>query len=133
MKSAWTLVGVFLVLAATTNVAFAKGKEPKQGRLTGTWECVAHSSAQNDMQFTLKLAQTDDTVTGTFVDSSGEYRLSSASYEKGVFEIHVKTPEGSYVITGRVLRGQLSGHWSRGQEVEGGWEGTKSVPGNQKL
>jgi len=128
MKSTWTLVGVFLVLAAATNDPFVKGKEPKQGRLTGTWECVAHSSAQNDMQFTLKLAQNDDTVTGTFINSSGEYRLSSASYEKGALEIHVKTPEGSYVVTGRLLRGQLSGHWSRGQEVEGGWEGTKSAP-----
>ena len=131
MRNAWTLVGVFLVLAATTNDAFAKGKEPKQGRLTGTWECVAHSSAQNDMQFTLKLAQTDDTVNGTFINSSGEYRFSSASYEKGALKIHVKTPEGSYVITGRLLRSQLTGHWSRGQELEGGWEGTKPVPANQ--
>jgi len=128
MKTTWTLVGVFLVLAAATNVPFAKGREPKQGRLTGTWECVAHSSAQNDIQFTLKLAQTDDTVNGTFIDSSGEYPLSSGSYEKGVLEINVKTPEGRYVVTGRLLRGQLSGHWSRGQVAEGGWEGTKSVP-----
>jgi hypothetical protein len=128
MKSAWTLVGVLLVLTAATNVLFAKGKEPKQGRLTGTWECVAHSSAQNDMQFTLKLAQADDTVTGTFINSSGQYPLSSGSYEKGVLEIHFKTPEGSYVVSGRLLRGQLSGHWSRGQVAEGGWEGTKSVP-----
>jgi len=128
MKSTWTLVGVFLVLAAATIVLFARGKESKQGRLTGTWECVAHSSAQNDMQFALKLAQTDDTVTGTFIDSSGEYPLISGSYEKGVLEIHAKTREGRYVVTGRLLRGQLSGHWSRGQEAEGGWEGTKSVP-----
>jgi len=127
MKSPWTLVGVFLLLAAATIVLFARGKESKQGRLTGTWECVAHSSAQNDKQFTLKLAQTDDTVTGTFIDSSGEYALISGSYEKGVLEIHAKTPEGRYVVTGRLLRGQLSGHWSRGQEAEGGWEGTKSV------
>jgi hypothetical protein len=83
------------------------------------------------MPFTLKLAQNDDTVTGTFINSSGEYRLSSGSFEKGVLEIHVKTPAGSYVITGRLLRGQLSGHWSRGQEVEGGWEGTKSAPAKQ--
>jgi len=128
MKSTWTLVGLFLMLTAATNVPFAKGREPKQGRLTGTWECVAHSSAQNDMQFTLKLTQTDDTVTGTFINPSGEFPLSSGSYDKGVLEIHVKTPDGSYVVTGRLLRGQLSGHWSRGQVVEGGWEGTKSAP-----
>jgi hypothetical protein len=131
MKRTWILIGVCLLAAATAYLTFAKGKEPRPGPLTGTWECVAHSSVQGDVPFTLKLEQTKEEVTGKFINSSGEYPLSSASYKKGVLEIHVDAPDGSYVVTGKLLHGQLSGHWSKGQEVEGGWEGKKSAPPKQ--
>jgi hypothetical protein len=130
MKRTWTLVVVSL-LVALTNLSLAKGKEPKSGPLTGTWECVAHSSAQGDVQFTLKLDQTQQKLTGTFINSSGEYPLTSVSYKKGVLEFHLDAPDGSYVATAKLLHGQLSGHWSKGQETEGGWEGKKAAPAKQ--
>jgi hypothetical protein len=127
MKRTWTVIGVCLLVAALANLVFANGKEPKPGPLTGTWECVAHSSVQGDVPFTLKLEQTKEAVTGTLTNSSGEYPLSSASYKKGVLEFHLDAPDGRYVATGKLLHGQLSGHWSKGEEVEGGWEGKKSA------
>jgi len=126
MKPKWTLIGIFLLAVATLDLALAK--QPKPGPLTGTWECVAHSSAQGDVTFTLKLEQTDETVAGTFVNSSGEYPLTSGSYKNGVLEIHLDAPDGNYVATAKLLHGQLSGHWSKDQEAEGGWEGKKSAP-----
>jgi hypothetical protein len=131
MKRTWTLIGVCLLLAATANLAFAKGKKPKPGPLTGTWSCVAHSSVQGDVSFTLKLEQTKEAVTGTLINPSGEYPLSSGSYKKGVLETHLDAPDGSYAATGKLLHGQLSGHWSKGQEAEGGCECRKSAPAKQ--
>jgi hypothetical protein len=131
MKRTWTLIGVCLLVAATANLAFAGGKEPKPGPLTGTWDCVAHLSGQADTPFTLKLEQTREAVTGTLVNPSGEYPLSSASYKKGVLEIHLDAPDGSYVATAKLLHGQLSGHWSKGQEAEGECECKKSAPAKQ--
>lgn len=131
MKRTWTLTCVVLLVAAVTNLPLAKGKEPKPGPLTGTWECVAHSSAQGDVEFTLKLEQANETVTGTFINSSGEYPLTSGSYKNGVLEIHLDAPDGNYVATAKLSHGQLSGHWSKDQEAEGGWEGKKSVRATQ--
>ena len=127
MKRTWTLIGVCVLVAATAN-PFCKGKEPKPGPLTGTWECVAHSSVQGDVPFTLKLEQTKDVVSGTLTNSSGGYPLSSASYKKGVLEFRLDAPDGTYVATGKLTHGQLSGHWSKGQEAEGEWEGKGSAP-----
>jgi len=131
MKPNWSLVGTLLLAVATVHLATANGKEPKAGPLTGTWECVAHSSAQGDVEFTLKLEQINEAVTGTFINSSGEYPLTSGSYKNGVLEIHLEAPDGNYVATAKLLHGQLSGHWSKGQEAEGGWEGKKSDSAKQ--
>jgi hypothetical protein len=131
MKRTWILIGVCLLFAATANLAFAKGKKPKPGPLTGTWSCVAHSSVQGDVPFTLKLEQTKEAVTGALINPSGEYPLSSASYKKRVLEIHLDAPDGSYASTGKLLHGQLSGHWSKAQEAEGGCECKKLAPAKQ--
>jgi len=131
MKRAWTLIGACLLVAATAYFVFAQGKEPAPGPLTGAWECVAHSSDQGDVPFSLKLQQNKEEVTGTFINSSGEYPLSASSYKKGVLEIHLDAPDGSYVATGKLAQDQLSGHWSKGDEAEGGWECKKSAPAKQ--
>ena len=125
MKGTLALVGVCLLVAAAANLAVGEGNEPKPGPLTGTWECVAHSSVQGDVRFTLKLEQSKEVVSGTLTNSSGDYPLSSASYKKGVLEIHLDAPDGSYVATGKLKDGQLSGHWLKGQEGEGEWEGKR--------
>jgi len=128
MKGTLALVGVCLLVAAAANLAIGEGNEPKPGPLTGTWECVAHSSVQGDVPSTLKLEQIKEAVSGTLTNSSGDYPLSSASYKKGVFEFYLDAPDGSYVATGKLKHGQLSGHWSKGLEAEGEWECKRPAP-----
>ena len=125
MKRTWTLARICLLVVAVGGSAVCKGKEPKPGPLTGTWECVAHSSVQGDVLFPLRLEQTKEAVSGTLTNASGDYPLSSASYKKGVLKIHLDAPDGSYVATGKLKDGQLSGHWLKGQEGEGEWEGKR--------
>jgi len=79
----------------------------------------------------LDLKQDREEVAGKFVNSTGAYPLTSASYKKSVLEFHVEAPDGKYLATGKLLHGQLSGHWSKSQEAEGGWECQKSVIKNK--
>lgn len=130
MRHKWALIGVPVLVGVTAYFAFAGGKEPPAGPLTGTWECVAHSSAMDDVSFTLNLKQEKEGVTGKFTNSAGEYPLGPSSYTKGVLEIHLDMSDGKYVATGKLAHGQLSGHWS-GPEAEGGWECQKSTPAKQ--
>jgi hypothetical protein len=44
-----------------------------------------------------------------------------------VLEIHVNAPDGKYQASGRLLHGQISGHWSKLQEMEGGFECQKQA------
>ncbi len=131
MRCKWTLIGVLLLVAGAAFMALAHGREHSSGPLTGTWECVAHSSVQNDVSFTLDLKQGGEEVAGKFVNSTGAYPLTSASYKKGVLEFHVEAPDGKYRATGKLLHGQLGGHWSKMQEAEGGWECQKSADKNK--
>ena len=133
MKGTLASVGVCLLVAAVANLAFGAGKEPKPGPLTGTWECVAHSSAQGDVPSALKLEQIKEAVSGTLTNSSGDYPLSSASYKKGVFEFRLDAPDGSYVATGKLKHGQLSGHWSKGQDAQGEWECNRPAPAKPRV
>jgi hypothetical protein len=127
MRHKWTVIGVLLLVAGGVYLALANGKEPSSGPLTGTWECVAHSSAENDVSFTLNLKQDREEVTGKFANSTGEYPLGPSSYKKGVLEIHLDAPDGKYQASGRLLHGQISGHWSKVQEMEGGFECQKQA------
>jgi len=92
MKGTLALVGICLLVAAAANLAVGEGNEPKPGPLTGTWECVAHSSVQGDVPSTLKLEQIREAVSGTLTNSSGDYPLSSASYNKGGVRIPSRCP-----------------------------------------
>jgi len=125
MKPIWRLTGVCVLLVA--NLAFGGAKESKAGALTGTWECLAHVVGHDDTSFTLKLEQAGETVTGTFVNSSVELPLTEVSYKNGVLEFHVEAPDGNYAATAKLVNGQLSGHWSKGEEANGEWEGKKGV------
>ena len=127
MRRKCTLAGLLLLMAGAACVALGNGKERASGPLTGTWDCVAHSSLQNDVSFTLDLKQDGEDIAGKFVNSTGEYPLTSASYRKNALEFHVDAPDGKYVARGRLTHGQLSGHWSKSQEAEGGWECQKSA------
>ena len=136
MKRTWTVIGVCLLVVATANLVFANGKEPKPGPLTGTWECVAHSSVQGDVPFTLTLQQDKETVTGTIATADGELQITSGSFKNSVLEIRCETDQAKYVVTGKLEARQLKGHWSKkaipgagdeGGDQEGEWEGKLSA------
>jgi hypothetical protein len=127
MRRQWALIGGLVLVAATAYFGLASGRERSSGPLTGSWECVAHSSAMNDMPFTLDLKQDGEAVTGKFAKSNGEYPLTSASYARGELQFRVEARDGKYLATGKLAHGQLSGHWSKVQQIEGGFECQKSI------
>ena len=115
-----------LGLAVTTAMLGAPGK-PKAGPMTGTWECAAHGSSQGDLPFTLTLHQNKDIVTGTVATAQGEAAITTATYKKHVLDIHIEIPQGTYRVTGKFRKGQLSGDWSKDTDQKGTWEGKKTA------
>jgi len=125
MKLSITLILVLMTLAA---VAAGREKNPKPGPLTGTWECVAHGTSRGDMQFTLTLEQTGETVTGEVSSPIGSTELANATFRKKALSIHIETGGGApYDLTATLKKGQLSGQWSHGNE-KGAWTGSKQAP-----
>ena len=120
-----------LVMSLASAVAFAKGNKSKPGPMAGTWSCTSHGGPQGDMTFTLYLEQTGDTVTGSVSSPIGSTELTTATFKKKMLEIHIDTPEGNYVLTGKLNKGQVSGTWSveggaSGGNTKGTWDGKKT-------
>jgi hypothetical protein len=126
------MVPIVLCLTIVFAAAFAEGegKRPKPGPLTGTWECTAHGGAQGDMPFTLYLEQTKGTLTGSVSSPIGGTEISAGTVKKNEIEIHIDSPQGSYQLTGRLKKGELSGKWSSDTE-NGTWEGKKQASGGK--
>ena len=121
-------VGIVLALGA---LAMATGSKPKPGPLTGTWECVSHGGPQGDMQFTLYLEQDQAAVTGSVTSPIGSTDISSGTYKNHAVEIHIDSPQGNYLLTGKVSKDQVSGEWSVDSGGKGTWEGKKTSESSQ--
>jgi hypothetical protein len=124
MKRRLVSVVACLAVLCLANLAVGKEKKPKAGPLTGTWECTSHGSSQGDMPFTLYLEQNKDVVTGSASAPIGSTQISSASFTKKKLEIEIDTPDTTYRLTGKLVKGQLTGEWSNDTE-KGTWEGKK--------
>jgi hypothetical protein len=126
------LVPILLCLTVVFVAAFARGeaKKPKPGPLTGTWECTAHGSSQGDLPFTLYLEQSKATLTGSVSSPMGGTQISAGTVKKNDIEIHIDTPQGNYLLTGKLKKGELSGKWNSDTE-SGAWEGKKQAPGGK--
>ncbi len=117
-----------LVLLVFCLSAPAAEKKSKPGPLTGTWECMSHGGSQGDMPFTLYLEQNKEVVTGSVSSPMGGTELTSATFKKKTLEIHIDTPNGNYLVIGKLKKKtQLSGTWSLDDAEKGTWEGKKSV------
>jgi hypothetical protein len=132
MKGVLRGVLLCLVVLSVTSLLAAKEIKAKPGPATGTWECTSHGGPNGDMSFTLYLEQNGDTVTGSVSSPIGSTELTTATFKKKVLEIHIDTPQGNYVLTGKLNKGQLSGTWSvdsgaGGEKTSGAWEGKKSA------
>ena len=80
------------------------------------------------MEFTLYLEQDKQVVTGSVSSPIGGADITTASFRKNFVEIRIDTPEGNYVIMGKLNKGQLSGTWSVDTGDKGTWEGKKAPP-----
>src|SRR5271157_461255 len=132
MKRVLRAIGLCLVVLSVTSLLAAKEIKAKPGPAAGTWECTSHGGTQGDMSFTLYLEQNGDTVTGSVSSPIGSTELTTSSFKKKMLEIHIDTPQGNYLLTGKVNKGQVSGSWSvdsggGGENTKGTWEGKKSA------
>jgi hypothetical protein len=128
-RTVLVVLGLAVLCAALP--ALGKDKKPKPGPLTGTWNCTAHGTTQADIPFTLYLEQDHDSVTGSVSSPMGGTQISAGSVKKYDLEIHFDTPQGNYQLTGRLKKGELSGHWSSDSDA-GTWEGKKGEPAAAK-
>jgi hypothetical protein len=80
------------------------------------------------MPFTLYLEQNKEVVTGSVSSPMGGTELTSATFKKKTLEIHIDTPNGNYLVIGKLKKKkQLSGTWSIDGGENGTWEGKKAV------
>ncbi|HET7842260.1 MAG TPA: hypothetical protein VFM21_11665 [Terriglobia bacterium] len=125
LKAMFAVLGILLIAGVASTSA--KEKKAKPGPLTGTWECQSHGSSQGDMPFTLSLEQTGENVTGSVESPMGGAPISSATFtKKKNLEIHIDTPNGTYLLTATVKKGKLAGEWTHDPE-KGTWEGSKKA------
>jgi hypothetical protein len=116
-------IGICLTLFIAASLAMAKDKK---GSLTGTWDCQAHGGSQGDMAVTLYLEQDKESVDGSISSTIGGTQISSGTFKRNMLEIHIDTPQGAYVLMGKLTKGTLAGTWSSDSE-KGTWEGKKQV------
>ena len=126
MKRNLKLAVVCLLALCMGSLAAAKDKKPKPGPLTGTWECTSHGGSQGDLPFTLYLEQQKEDISGSVSSPIGGTQITSGSFKKKVLEIRLETPNGNYLLTGKLNKGALSGNWSTENE-KGTWEGNKQA------
>jgi hypothetical protein len=88
---------------------------------------MSHGGSQGDMPFTLYLEQNKEVVTGSVSSPIGGTQLTSATFKKKTLEIHIDTPNGNYLVTGKLKKNQLSGTWSIDGGESGTWEGKKAL------
>jgi hypothetical protein len=127
MKRVLISLAVCLAVVCLAGAGGAREKKPKPGKLAGTWECMSHGGSQGDMPFTLYLEHTKEAVTGSVSAPMGSTGITSATYKKKTLDIHIDTPMGNYVVTGKLKKGQLIGTWSVSTGDKGTWEGKKAV------
>ena len=128
MKRAKGLVGICLLVLTMASLSVGAEKESKEGSLTGTWDCVAHLSGENDIPFTMTLEQRGEAVTGSVATSDGELEIKSGTYRSSTLELHMESSEAKYAVTGKLDEGQFKGQWSKDPDGIGGdWEGKKAA------
>ena len=127
MKRVLASVTICLLILVAAGSALSAEKKPKPGKLAGTWECTSHGSSQGDMPFTLYLDHTKDVITGSVSSPMGGTDITSGSYKKKTLELRLETPQGTYVLTGKLKKKQLSGEWSHDAGEKGTWEGKRQT------
>ena len=116
--------GLFLTLLMAASLGMAKDKKVA---ISGTWDCQSHGGTMGDMAFTLVLQQSKqnkETVDGAVSSPIGGTDISSGTFRKNMLEIHIDSPQGAYILLGKLEKGKLSGSWSTDSD-KGTWDGVK--------
>jgi len=121
------LLGILMLVLAASAAASQQDKASKPGPLTGSWECTAHGGSQDGTKFTLDLQQDGENVTGTVASDEGGMDITSATFKGDALEIRLETPDGVYVLTGKLKDGQLTGKVTLEGKDNGTWEGKKAA------
>ena len=131
MKRVRNILILCITLLGLASMALAQDakstSKSKGGPVAGTWTCTAHGGTNGDIPFTLYLEQDNETVTGSVSSSMGDAEFSSASFKDGTLELHIDGGDETYVLTGKLQNGQLSGQWKNGDTEKGTWEGKKGA------
>lgn len=118
-----TFLVVTIMLGAAQANPFPQKKSG--GPLTGTWECMSHGSAQGDLAFTLYLEHNKEIVTGSISSPLGSGEVTSGSLKDKFMELQIETPNGIYVVLGKLEKGGMTGTWSLNNGEKGTWEGKR--------
>ena len=92
---------------------------------TGKWKCLAKGIPDGDVEFTMDLVQSGESLTGTISAENGSVEISNAKIHEGKFEFTVLAPDVHYTVTGRVDGTKISGAWKDDQQHSGTWSGQK--------
>jgi len=118
-----------VLLLTMTCLILGQEKKSKAGAISGTWDCLAHLSGEDDIPFTMDLKQEGETVTGTISTHDGELEIKTGTFKDNVLDLHLESSDAKYLVNGKLDGGQFKGHWSKdGDGLEGDWEGKKSPP-----
>ena len=127
MKRILTISASLLVFCMAC-LMFGQAKESSKNALTGTWDCVAHLSGEDDIPFTMTLEQNDHAITGSIATHEGDLQVKSGSFKDGAMELHLETQEAKYAVSGKFDGDQLKGQWSKDPDgIGGAWEGKRST------
>ena len=121
-------IGVALFATATMAMAPGQDKPVNAGPLTGSWTCVSHVTSGGDTKFTLDLQQDGEKVTGSVDSDQGGMDITSGTFKEDILEIRLETPQGDYVIKGKLKDGQLAGAITLDGKPHANWEGKKVPP-----
>lgn len=116
-----------LLVAGLLTPSLAAEKKSKPGPLAGTWDCMSYGGSQGDMAFTLYLDHEGDSITGSVSSPIGGTDITTGTFKNKALEIRLETPQGTYVITGKLHKGALKGEWTHDAGEKGTWEGKKQA------
>jgi hypothetical protein len=128
MQRALTAIATLLAVLTVLSIGVAKDKQVKPGPLVGSWEGTAHGLTQGDVSITLDLDQQGEVVSGSVTTSSGTAEIAGGTFKNKKLQFNLDTPEESYEVTGKLIKGELRGEWTNSSGEKGTWEARKQVP-----
>jgi quercetin dioxygenase-like cupin family protein len=91
------------------------------GPLSGSWEGVLHGF-QGDSACAFYFHQNQQELTGVFSLQWGGAVITRATVRNDSLEVHLDTPLGKFLFSGKLNQETLSGDWSTDTGLKGAWE-----------